>query len=56
MPTEMTPFQAVTYYFDQACDRLGVSDEIRALMCTPDRSQAWSRVRTGVRAIVILLG
>ena len=23
-PVEMTPFQAVTYYFDQACDRLGV--------------------------------
>ena len=36
-PAEMTPFQAVTHYFDQACDRLGVSDEIRLLMCTPDR-------------------
>ncbi len=36
-PAEMTPFQAVTHYFDQACDRLGVSDEIRFLMCTPDR-------------------
>ena len=36
-PSEMTPFQAVVYYFDQACDRLGVNDEIRALICTPDR-------------------
>ena len=34
---EMTPFQAVTYYFDQACDRLGVKDEVRTLICTPDR-------------------
>ena len=37
IPTEMTPFQAVNYYFDQACDRLGVNDEIRTLICTPDR-------------------
>ena len=36
-PAEMTPFQAVTYYFDQACDRLGVRDEVRSLICTPDR-------------------
>ena len=36
-PTEMTPFQAVTHFFDQACDRLGVDDEMRALICTPDR-------------------
>ncbi len=34
---EMTPFQAVTYFFDQACDRIGVRDEVRALICTPDR-------------------
>ena len=34
---DMTPFQAVTYYFDQACDRLGVRDEVRNLICTPDR-------------------
>ena len=33
----MTPFQAVTFHFDQACDRLGVRDEVRNLMCTPDR-------------------
>ena len=26
---EMTPFQAVTHYFDQACDQLGVRDEVR---------------------------
>ena len=37
IPTEMTPFQAVTFYFDQACDRLGVRDEVRKLICTPDR-------------------
>ena len=37
VPTEMPPFQADTYYFDQACDRLGAKDEIRALICTPDR-------------------
>lgn len=37
IPTEMTPFQAVNHYFDQACDRLGVNDEIRTLICTPDR-------------------
>ena len=36
-PVEMTPFQAVTFHFDQACDRLGVRDEVRNLMCTPDR-------------------
>ena len=36
-PVEMTPFQAVTFYFDQACDRLGVRDEVRNLICTPDR-------------------
>ena len=34
---EMTPFQAVTHYFNQACDRLGVRDEVRNLICTPDR-------------------
>ena len=34
---EMTPFEAVTYYFDQACDRLVIRDEIRNLICTPDR-------------------
>ncbi|PKB66901.1 MAG: hypothetical protein BZY81_06045 [SAR202 cluster bacterium Io17-Chloro-G4] len=34
---EMTPFQAVTYHFEQACDRLGVRDEVRALIITPDR-------------------
>lgn len=34
---EMTPFQAVTFFFDQACDRLGVRDEVRNLICTPDR-------------------
>ncbi len=43
---EMTPFQAVTYYFDQACDRLGVRDEIRNLICTPDREM---RVEIPVR-------
>ena len=37
VPAEMTPFEAVTHYFDQACDRLGVKDEVRALICTPDR-------------------
>ena len=37
IPTEMTPFQAVNHYFDQACDRLGVNEEIRTLICTPDR-------------------
>jgi len=36
-PAEMTPFQAVTFHFDLACDRLGVRDEVRNLMCTPDR-------------------
>ena len=35
-PAEMTAFQAVTFYFDQACDRLGVRDEVRTLICTPD--------------------
>ena len=45
-PVEMTPFQAVTYYFDQACDRLGVRDEVRALICTPDRE---ARVEIPVR-------
>ena len=34
---EMTPFQSVTFHFDQACDRLGVRDEVRNLICTPDR-------------------
>lgn len=37
IPIEMTPFQAVTFYFDQACDRLGVRDEVRTLISTPDR-------------------
>ena len=37
VPVNMTPFEAVTFYFDQACDRLGVRDEVRTLMCTPDR-------------------
>lgn len=36
-PAEMTPFQAVTFHFDQACNRLGVRDEVRNLVCTPDR-------------------
>ncbi len=43
---KMTPFQAVTFYFDQACDRLGVRDEIRSLICTPDREM---RVEIPVR-------
>ncbi len=43
---EMTPFQAVTFYFDRACDRLGVRDEIRSLICTPDREM---RVEIPVR-------
>ena len=43
---EMTPFQAVTRYFDQACDRLGVRDEVRDLICTPDREM---RVEIPVR-------
>ena len=43
---EMTPFEAVTRYFDQACDRLGVRDEIRNLLCTPDREM---RVEIPVR-------
>ena len=43
---DMTPFQAVTSYFDQACDRLGVRDEIRNLICTPDREM---RVEIPVR-------
>ena len=43
---DMTPFQAVTHYFDQACDRLGVPDEIRNLICTPDREM---RVEIPVR-------
>ena len=43
---EMTPFQAVTCYFDQACDRLGVRDEVRDLICTPDREM---RVEIPVR-------
>jgi len=43
---DMTPFQAVTRYFDQACDRLGVRDEIRNLICTPDREM---RVEIPVR-------
>jgi glutamate dehydrogenase (NAD(P)+) len=46
IPTEMTPFQAVTHRFDQACDRLGVRDEIRNLICTPDREM---RVEIPVR-------
>ena len=43
---EMTPFEAVTRYFDQACDRLGVPDQIRNLICTPDREM---RVELPVR-------
>ena len=43
---EMTPFEAVTYYFDRACDRLVVRDEIRNLICTPDREM---RVEVPVR-------
>lgn len=43
---EMTPFQAVTRYFDQACDQLGVRDEVRNLICTPDREM---RVEIPVR-------
>jgi glutamate dehydrogenase (NAD(P)+) len=43
---EMTPFQAVTCYFDQACDQLGVRDEVRNLICTPDREM---RVEIPVR-------
>mgnify|MGYP000592588013 CR=1 FL=1 len=43
---EMTPFEAVTRYFDQACGRLGVRDEIRNLLCTPDREM---RVEIPVR-------
>ena len=43
---EMTPFQAVTCYFDQACDQLGVRDEVRDLICTPDREM---RVEIPVR-------
>ncbi|MCH8225125.1 MAG: glutamate dehydrogenase [Chloroflexi bacterium] len=42
----MTPFQAVTRYFDQACDQLGVRDEVRNLICTPDREM---RVEIPVR-------
>jgi len=34
---EMTPFEAVTYEFDRACDRLKVSDEVRDIVRTPDR-------------------
>ena len=37
IPANMAPFQAVTFYFDQACDRLAVRDEVRTLICTPDR-------------------
>ena len=36
-PAEMTPCEAVTVSFDQACDRLGVRDEVRTLSCTTDR-------------------
>ena len=43
---EMTPFEAVTYYFDQACDRLAVRDEIKNLIGTPDREM---RVEVPVR-------
>ena len=43
---EMTPFEAVTYYFDQACDRLAVREEVRDLICTPDREM---RVEVPVR-------
>ncbi len=43
---EMTSFQAVTRYFDQACDQLGVRDEVRNLICTPDREM---RVEIPVR-------
>ena len=43
---EMTPFESVTYYFDQACERLAVRDEVRNLICTPDREM---RVEVPVR-------
>ncbi len=43
---EMTSYEAVTRYFDQACDRLGVRDETRNLICTPDREM---RVEIPVR-------
>ena len=44
--SDMTPFEAVTCYFDQACGRLGVRDEVRNLICTPDREM---RVEIPVR-------
>jgi len=44
----MTPFQAVTLHFDQACERLGVRDEVRNLMCTPDRSEVEQLLLSGL--------
>ncbi|MBQ30607.1 MAG: glutamate dehydrogenase [Acidimicrobiaceae bacterium] len=43
---EMSPFEAVTYYFDQACDRLVIREEVRDLICTSDREM---RVELPVR-------
>ncbi len=43
---EMSPFEAVTYYFDQACDRLVIREEVRDLICTSDREM---RVEVPVR-------
>ena len=34
---EMTPFQAATHQFNLTCDRLGIKDEVRDLIRTPDR-------------------
>lgn len=34
---EITPFEAVTGYFEWACDRLGVDAGVRAMVRTPDR-------------------
>ena len=34
---EMTPFQAATHQFDLTCDRLGIKNEVRELIRTPDR-------------------
>ena len=45
-PAEMTPFQAVTQYFEWACDRLSVEKGIRDLVRTPDREM---RVEVPVR-------
>ena len=33
----MTPFQAATHQFDLTCDTLGIKDEVRDLIRTPDR-------------------